>query len=412
MTFSFKITHKDKNSFARTGIMETSNGKVETPYFIPVATRANIIALTDKDIKDLKIPCLLSNTYHLHLKPGEKEIKKKNGLHGYMNFKGVIFTDSGGFQAMSLGEGRESGFAKLGITAQRANILAKNLRRQSDKNLVKITDKGVYFKSVYDNSDHFINAKKSMEIQSDLGSDCIMAFDECTTANKSLSYQKEALERTNKWAKLSLKYHDKSQALYGIIQGGKYKTLRTKSTKFILENKFDGIAIGGSFGESYGDSKQDMLKVMDWISPLISKDKLQRPVHMLGIGWIDDIFPLVEKGIDTFDCVHTTRISRHGNLYISPDSGGAPSNKFRIKIKRSIFKEDKSKIDINCTCKVCKKYTRADMHKLAKTDKFKFGRLATIHNLHFMLEMMKSIRQSIKDDKFQELKQKWLQNNN
>jgi queuine tRNA-ribosyltransferase/7-cyano-7-deazaguanine tRNA-ribosyltransferase len=403
--FSFKVTHrsKNKNSLARTGIMKTSHGKMETPYLIPVATRAFIIGLSEKDIKKIKTRALLSNTYHLYLKPGDEIIKKQGGLHKLMNFKGVIFTDSGGFQAFSLGDAKSLGLSKLHTNTQ----LAKHRKKQNkDKSLVRITDSGVHFKSIYDNSNHFLDAKRSMEIQSNLGADAIMAFDECSSANKSLSYQKLALKRTNDWALLSLKYKDPKQALYGIIQGGKYKSLRQASAKFILSHPFEGIAVGGSFGDSYGDSKKAMSNVLDWISPTWKNDN--RPRHMLGIGWIDDIFNLVDKGIDTFDCVHMTRIARHGNLFISPESGGEKMNKFRIKIKKSDFANSKDKIDKTCRCEFCKSYNRLKAHNLAKQDKFKFGRLATIHNITFMLNLMKQIRQSIKKDKFQQLKAKWL----
>lgn len=403
MTFSFKILKQDKSSLARTGVITTKNAKLETPYLIPVATRAHIIALSKKDIKDLKMQATLANTYHLHLQPGDKIIKKKGGLHKLMNFPGVIFTDSGGFQAFSLGDAKESGLTKLFQNHERIAHLKK---QDKNKSLVRITNKGVHFKSIYDNSDHFLDAKKSMEIQSNLGADAIMAFDECSSANKSIAYQKQALKRTNDWALLSLKHKDPKQALYGIIQGGKYKSLREKSAKFILSHPFEGIAVGGSFGDSYGDSKKAMLDVLDWISPLWKKDN--RPRHMLGIGWIDDIFELVERGIDTFDCVHMTRIARHGNLFISPESGGKISNKFRIKIKASRFKDSKEKIDKTCHCEFCKSYNRKQAHELAKTDKFKFGRLATIHNISFMLSLMQKIRQSIKQGKFQQLKAKWL----
>jgi len=403
MVFNFKILAKDQNSQARTGIIETQNGKMETPYLIPVATRAFIIGLTKKDIKELKIQDLLSNTYHLHLKPGDKVIAKKGGLHKLMNFKGVIYTDSGGFQAFSLGDAKKLGLSKLSQNLERKKHLEKSKENES---LVKITNNGVYFNSIYDGSEHFINSKKSMEIQSNLGGDAIMAFDECSAANKSIAYQKKALDRTHAWALKSLKYHNKKQALYGIIQGGNNKSLRIKSTKFILSKKFEGIAIGGSFGDSFGDSKSSMLEVIDWIKPIWLEDK--RPRHMLGIGWIDDIFHLVERGIDTFDCVHMTRIARHGNLTISPSSGGSLKNKFRIKIKKSIFKEDNNKIDKNCNCKTCQVYTRKDMHNLIKKDKMKFGRLATIHNVGFMFNLMENIRQSIKNNKFKELKEYYL----
>lgn len=403
--FSFKVTHKQKgkSSLARTGIITTSNGKLETPYLIPVATRAFIISLEPKDIKSIKAQALLANTYHLYLKPGDKLIKKKGGLHKLMDFKGVIFTDSGGFQAFSLGDAKEQGLSKLHTNLE----LATHRKKQNtEKSLVKITDSGVHFKSVYDNSDHFLDAKKSMEIQSNLGADAIMAFDECSSANKSISYQKLALKRTNDWALLSLKYKDKSQALYGIIQGGKYKSLRQESARFILSHPFEGIAVGGSFGDSYGDSKKAMLKVLDWLKPIWINDN--RPRHMLGIGWVDDIFECVERGIDTFDCVHMTRIARHGNLSISPESGGNIKNKFRIKIKKSEFTNSKEKIDKTCKCKFCKSHNRMQAQQLIKKDKFKFGHLATIHNITFMLNLMKQIRQSIKKGEFQQLKKKWL----
>lgn len=403
MVFNFKITHKDPSSQARTGIIETESAKLETPYLIPVATRAFIIGLTKKDIKDLKIQALLSNTYHLHLKPTDKVIAKKRGLHKLMDFKGIIFTDSGGFQAFSLGDAKKLGLTKLNPNIERIIHLKK---KNKDNSLVKITDKGVYFKSIYDNSEHFMDAKKSMEIQSNLGSDAIMAFDECSGAFKSHSYQLKALKRTHDWATQSLKNHNKKQALYGIIQGSNFKDLRIKSAKFILSKEFDGIAIGGSFGDSFGDSKTSMLEVIDWIKPLWKND--ERPKHMLGIGWIDDIFNLVERGIDTFDCVHMTRIARHGNLLISPDSGGNIKNKFRIKIKRGIFANDGNKIDKNCKCKTCKAYTRNDMHNLIKKDKMKFGKLATIHNISFMLSLMENIRRSIKNNTFNELKEYYL----
>lgn len=403
MTFSFQILKKDKYSNARTGIISTSHGNLETPYLVPVATRGFIISLSAKDLKKLKIQSILANTYHLHLKPGDKKIKSLGGLHKFTQFKGPIFTDSGGFQAFSLGDAKESGSTKLLTNLERIKHLKKQNKNES---FARITDSGVHFKSVYDNSPHFIDAKKSMLIQSNLGSDIIMAFDECSGADKSLEYQKTALKRTNSWALQSLKYKNKKQALYGIIQGGQYKSLRTKSAKFILSKPFEGIAIGGSFGDSYGDSKKAMLKVLDWLTPYLKADK--RPVHMLGIGWIDDIFELVGRGIDTFDCVHMTRIARHGHLFISPESGGKKSNKFRIKIKKSIFKNDKSKIDNLCTCLLCKNYNRSQAQALAKQDKFKFGKLATIHNITFMLNLMQQIRNSIKKGKFQQLKSKWL----
>jgi queuine tRNA-ribosyltransferase len=400
---TFKIIAQDKKSRARAGIISTPNGKIETPYLIPVATRARIEALDSKDLKKLKIQALLANTYHLHFQPGEKKIKKKGGLRGYMQFNKPFFTDSGGFQAMSLGDTMADGFTKLGKNHERV--------RERKESFIKITNKGVFFKSIYDHKWSFLDAKKSMQIQSDLGSNVIMSFDECTAANKSHDYQKEALERTKRWGIQSLKYHDKKQALYGIIQGGQFKDLRLESTEFVSNLPFDGIAIGGSFGESYGDSKKAMHQILEWIMHELEKNQesYSKPRHMLGIGWIDDLFECVERGIDTFDCVEMTRVARHGNVFISPRAGGSLKNKFRNSIRES--DATNKPIDPTCSCSTCKKYTKAELYKLKlkyKEGSKEFGRLATIHNIHFMLNLCAQIRKAIKQGKFSQLKRKWI----
>lgn len=411
--FNFQIIAKDKKTQARAGIIKTKHGNIETPYLVPVATKGEIKSLSPKDVKSLNIQCLLANTYHLHLLHGDKKIKKKGGLHKIMHFNKPIFTDSGGFQAMSLGEARLQGFTKLGKNPERA--------KKQRESFTKITRNGVFFKSIYNNKWYFLDAKKSMQTQSNLGSDVIMAFDECTAANKPYSYQKKALERTYKWGLQSLKYHNKKQALYGIVQGGQFKRLRLESTKFISKHPFDGIAVGGSFGESYGDSKKSMHKILDWIMNELQKNEksYNKPRHMLGIGWIEDIFECVERGVDTFDCVEMSRIARHGNLYISPKSGGSLKNKFRIDIAKSIYENDKTPIDSSCSCYTCENYTKSELRKFYKQmtknkndkkAKIRYGKLATIHNIHFMLDLVKEIRNSIIKDNnnFNKLKNYWL----
>src|SRR3989344_1652993 len=391
----FEILTQDKKSRARAGIIHTSHGDIETPYLVPVATKGSIKSLSPKDIASLKPQALLANTYHLHLKPGDNKIKKQGGLHKFMHFNKPIFTDSGGFQAMSLGNTK--GFTKLGKNNERTN-------KKQREPFTKITDKGVFFKSIYDKKWYFLDAKKSMQIQSNLGSDIIMAFDECTTANKPYTYQKKALERTCKWALQSLKYHNKKQALYGIIQGGQFKKLRIESTKFVSNYPFDGIAVGGSFGKSYGDSKKAMIDILRWIMKELQKNEnsYNKPRHMLGIGWIDDLFNCIEQGIDTFDCVEMTRIARHGNLYISPKTGGSLKNKFRINIQKTIYQKDKKPIDPFCKCSTCKKYSRAKIREIYKKmtrnredekTKTLYGKLATTHNITFMLNLTNKIRQ-------------------
>ena len=394
MTFSFKITAKDKNSRARAGVITTAHGKMETPYLIPVATRGQIIFLTNSDLEKIKPQALLANTYHLYLLK-YKEIKKARGLHNFMNFHRPIFTDSGGFQAFSLGWGKVHGVKKIGFFPE-----DRKTTENEEERLAIVTEEGVKFKSVYDNSEHFITPEKSMEIQSNLGADIIMAFDECTSPRSNKSYTKKAVDRTHKWAIKSLKNKDPRQALYGIIQGGYFKDLRIKSTKFISSLPFEGIAIGGSLG----NTKENMHEVLDWITPLLDN----RPRHMLGIGRIDDLFECVARGIDTFDCVDMTRVARHKHLYISPNSGGLQRNKFRIAISKKQYEKDNKPIDKKCTCQTCKSRTRADVYKLFKTDKAKYYRVATVHNVSFMNFLCAEIRASIKQGTFKKLKKEWL----
>lgn len=391
--FSFRVLRKE--GMARAGVITTKHGKIETPYFIPVATLASVKALDSEDLLNLGVQCTLANTYHLHLKPGDELIKKLGGLHKFMNFSQPIFTDSGGFQAFSLGFGMEHNINKLG------NIFpGKRKVEEKKEKLAKVDDKGVTFRSVYDGSKHFLDAKKSMKIQANLGADIIMAFDECTSPLSDYDYTKKALDRTHRWALDSWKYHDKKQAIYGIIQGGWFKDLRLASSSFISSLPFEGIAIGGSLGKS----KKDMHKILEWVIPLLDN----RPRHLLGIGDIDDLFECVERGIDTFDCVAPTRIARRGNLYILPESGGRMENKFRINIKAAAYKGDKKPIDSKCTCSTCKNYSRAYLRHLYSVNELSYFRLATIHNVYFMLRLMEGIRQAIKENSFRKLKKEWL----
>ncbi|MDO8480873.1 MAG: tRNA guanosine(34) transglycosylase Tgt [Nanoarchaeota archaeon] len=395
MSFSFTILKQDSKTRARVGRIKTSHGAIDTPYLVPVATSASVRTLDSEDLSILGAECVLSNTYHLHLRPGDERIKKLGGLHTFMHFSGPIFTDSGGFQAFSLGFGREHNINKLG------NIFPQGKRtEEKQKKLAHISDKGVLFESVYDGSKQLMNPKRSMKIQSNLGSDIIMAFDECTSPLSDYEYTKKAMERTHRWALESLKFHDKKQALYGIIQGGWWRDLRDESTKFISELPFEGIAIGGSLGHS----KKDMHTILDWVIPELDA----RPRHLLGIGDIDDLFECVERGIDTFDCVAPTRIARRGSLYIRPAAGGRLSNKFRISIKSGKFREDKKPIDSACKCPTCKQYSRAYLRHLYSINELSYYRLATLHNVQFMLTLMAEIRESIQKGTFLKLKKRWL----
>ena len=399
----FKIKTQSKASKARTGIIKTPHGLIHTPYFIPVATAATVRGLNQEDMKAINAEVLLANTYHLHLKPGDKIIKKLGSLHKFMNWNKPLFTDSGGFQAFSLGYGMEHSINKLG------NIFPQNKKaKKEDKKdkLATIDDKGVTFKDPSSGKLIHLNPKKSIQIQQNLGADIILAFDECTSPLSDYNYTKKAMQRTHRWALESLKYHKKKskttkQSIYGIVQGGKYKDLRLESSKFISSLNFDGIAIGGSLGKS----KKDMHKILDWVVPLLPENK---PRHLLGIGNIEDIFECVEKGIDTFDCVAPTRIARRGALFISPSSGGNLKNKFRINIKNSKYKLDKKPIDKDCSCLTCKNYSRAYLNHLYKSQELAYYKLASLHNVNFMLRLMEKIRDAVDNAKFKKLKKEWL----
>ena len=425
---SFEILKQDKETHARLGLIKTRRGDIETPYLVPVATLGSVRALGSDDLTEVGVQCSLANTYHLHLKPGDELIKQLGGLHRFMGFDRPLFTDSGGFQAFSLGFAREHNIGKIGNIfpqelyrdyrrkyddkcAERKNGSGEGIEyRENEKingkeskkeNLTRITDEGISFKSLSDGAWHFLNAEKSMKIQSNLGSDIIMAFDECTSPLSDYDYTRKAMLRTHNWAEESIRYHDKNQALYGIIQGGWFEDLRHESTEAISAQPFDGIAIGGSLG----NSKQDMHQVLDWTVPRLDDD---RPRHLLGIGEIDDIFECVARGIDTFDCVSPTRIARRGSLLLSPQAGGSQENKFHINIKTAKFKEDRGPVDPCCSCSTCRTYSRAYLRHLYVSRELSYFRLATLHNLHFMLRFMEEIRESIRTGTFAELKEKWM----
>ncbi|MFA5746609.1 MAG: tRNA guanosine(34) transglycosylase Tgt [Candidatus Paceibacterota bacterium] len=405
---NFEILKRDEKTRARLGLITTRHGVIETPYFVPVATLGSLRALDSADMEALGMQCSLCNTYHLHLRPGDELVKRMGGLNRFMNFSKPLFSDSGGFQAFSLGFAREHNIGKIGFfPGEKSDEKGMEKKGKSEvenigKNLTKITDDGVEFKSIYDGSSHFFNAEKSMEIQSNLGTDIIMAFDECTSPLSDYDYTKESMHRTHEWAVRSLRSHDKSQALYGIIQGGYFEDLRQESVKFISSLAFDGIAIGGSLG----NCKADMHRILEWIVPSLD----DRPRHLLGIGDIEDIFECVERGMDTFDCVSPTRNARRGSLFLLPQSGGNMQNKFRINVTAAKFKEDGSPIDPACGCPTCRNYSRAYLRHLSSVGELSYFRLASIHNVHFMLRLMEAIRESVKAGNFLELKKQWLKN--
>lgn len=387
----FKILAKDGK--ARTGLLKLKYGSVKTPELVLVATKATVRALSSEDLLELDAQVLICNTYHLMLKPGAEVVKKIGGLHKFMNWKGPLLTDSGGFQAFSLGLGKEHATGKLYFPGD-------DEFRKPGKSIAKITDKGIHFKSVYDGSHQFLSPEKSIKIQEKLGADMILVLDECTSPLSDKKYTAKSLERTHKWALECLEVHKTEQAIMGIVQGGHWKDLREKSAKFISSLPFDAIAIGGSLGKS----KKDMHNILRWVIPLLPEEK---PRHLLGIGVVEDIFEAVERGIDLFDCVSATRIARKGYAYIKPSKGNK-KNKFRYKVTTLKHQNDKTSLDKNCKCKVCKNYSRAYINHLFKASEFLAYNLVSYHNVHFLLQLMRDIRKTIETKTFKKMKKEWM----
>ena len=383
--FNFKIIKKDPDSLARVGVLETPHGTVETPAYVMVGTNAAVRTLGPEELPQTKTQIVIANTYHLWRELGDR-LKNFEGLHERMGFRGAIMTDSGGFQVFSLGFGREHGVGKI------ANIFPGNdsPSGRGGENLVRISDDGVFFDD--EGRELFLSPEISIDIQEKLGADIILAFDECTSPLNDYEYTKSSMDRTHRWARRSLNAQTRDdQALYGIVQGGEFQDLREESARVIGGIDFPGFGIGGSFG------KEEMLDVLDWTIPLLPEGK---PRHLLGIGRIEDIFEGVERGIDTFDCVIPTREARHGSLWTRAG---------RVDLKKGGFANDASAIEEGCLCPACSSgTTRGELRALFKSKDFRAGRLATIHNVWFFNDLMKRIREAIKEGKFGKLKEETL----
>jgi queuine tRNA-ribosyltransferase/7-cyano-7-deazaguanine tRNA-ribosyltransferase len=354
---------------------------------MPVGTLATVKSLTPDDLRELGAELVLANTYHLYLRPGPDLVASLGGLHNFMAWPRPILTDSGGYQVFSLGFALEHGVGKLAKTfpGEEARAPRQPLRAR----LTRIDEAGVTFTSHVDGSTHRLTPERSIEIQEKLGADIILAFDECTSPLSSYEYTREATERTHRWAVrcLDAKRHA-DQALFGIVQGGEYRDLREASARFVGGLPFPGFAIGGSLGKS----KEDMHRILEWVAPLLPED---RPRHLLGIGEPDDLFECVERGVDMFDCVGPTRLGRHGVLY-TPDG--------RLSIRNATYKTDPLPPDPECDCYTCRHFSRAYLRHLFVAEELLGYRLATIHNLRFVLSLLRRIRASICDGSFAELK--------
>jgi queuine tRNA-ribosyltransferase len=426
---------KQKYPLMRVGVLSTPHGDIHTPAFVSVGTKSTVKGLTPEMIAETGAEGVLANTYHLYLQPGEELIKKSGGLGKFMNWSGPTMTDSGGFQAFSLGaalgrnitklikngghDGGKNEFGEIVVPEQTEST--RNARsaagdgRTDDENAfkpAKIDANGVMFRSVIDGSSHYFTPEKSIQIQNDIGADIIFAFDECTSPHEPLRYQQEAMDRTHRWAKRCLeyfyaeddngkkKYHGEGQALFAVVQGGRHEELRRESAKVLsemtftdadgIEREFDGFGIGGSF------AKEDMSTAVQWVNEILPAGK---PRHLLGIGEPDDLFMAIERGCDTFDCVLPTRNGRTGTIFTSTG---------KINITNAKYRDDMSTLDDYYLAPSLANYTKAYLCHLFHAKEMLGGMLASVHNLYFLIELTKRIRQSIIDGTYEEFKEDFL----
>ena len=366
MKVKYQLLHQDKYTKARYGTIETNYGKYETPIFMPVGTRATVKTLDYREIKEIKAGIILSNTYHLWLRPGEDIIDKAGGLHKFMHYDGPILTDSGGFQVFSLAK-------------------PKN-----------ITEEGVNFKSHINGEKLFLTPEKSIMIQNKLDSDSAMSFDECIPYPATYEYAKASTERTLRWARRGKAvFNNPRQSLFGIVQGGEYESLRKYSAEETVKIGFDGYAIGGT---SVGEDKPTMYKMIEDAIKYLPEDK---PRYLMGVGDPFDLFEGVERGVDMFDCVHPTRLARHGHAFTKYG---------KINLKNAKYKEDFTPVDTSCDCECCKNYTKAYIRHLLVVEETLGQRLLSIHNLRFLIRITEGIRLSIQEDRFLEYKKEFMDN--
>ena len=375
---------------ARAGKITTPHGVIETPAFVVVGTKATVKSLTPEQVKGIGAQVVLGNTYHLFLQPGDEFIRDAEGLGKFMHWDGPTMTDSGGFQVFSLGAGMGRGNTKFEAAAA-----PERPDGEEEPRLAKIDEEGVTFRSHIDGKEHRFTPEKSMEIQHNLGADIIFAFDECTLPTAPEEYQREAMERTHRWALRSLEAHKRSgkqneQALFGIVQGGRYEELRKESAKTISAMGFDGFGIGGSF------SKEDLGEKLSSVNKILPEEK---PRHLLGIGEPEDLFAGVENGIDTFDCVLPTRLARNGTLY---------TKQGKINITNAKYTRDFSPLDTNCNCYTCINFTRAYLSHLFRAKEMLAATLASIHNLYFVVHLVADIRQAVLDENMPDFKARFM----
>ncbi len=350
---TYELLHIDKTTGARRGVVHTPHGDIQTPIFMPVGTQATVKSMTVEELKENGAQIILSNTYHLYLRPGERIVKEAGGLHNFMRWDRPILTDCGGFQVFSLSD------------------------------LRTISEDGVEFKSHLDGSKHFFSPEKVMQIEEDLGADIIMSFDECCPYPSTYEYTKNSMERTTRWAKRCKEAHKTNQALFGIIQGGFYEDLREKSAKDLIELDFPGYAIGGI---SVGEPKEEFIKMLKFTAPLMPENK---PRYLMGVGTPDYLLEAAMAGIDMCDCVLPTRIARNGTAMTSHG---------KVVVRNANYAEDFTPLDPECDCYTCRNYTRAYIRHLVKCNEILGVRLLSIHNIKFLTNLMERVRIEIEND--------------
>ncbi|MCX6764945.1 MAG: tRNA guanosine(34) transglycosylase Tgt [Candidatus Nealsonbacteria bacterium] len=374
----FEVLKKSKLSKARIGSLKTKHGAIGTPCLVAVATQAVVKTLTSEEVKAAKSQILISNTFHLHLKPGEDVVKKSGGLHKFMNWDGPLMTDSGGYQVFSLGFGKDLNIGKIV-----KNPGSGEIKEFQQPKSVKITEDGVYFSSPVDGKKLFLGPEESIRIQEKLGADIIFAFDECTPSSATRKYVERSLEKTHKWAKKCLESKKSDQALFGIVQGSEFKDLRQKSASFLNAMDFEGFGIGGDLGKDRKATKE----ILKWTVPLLDEKK---PRHLLGIGYLENMEDIIKEGIDLFDCTVPTHFARHGIAF---------NNSGRMDMRQTKFLKDKNPIDKKCSCFVCKSYKRNYISHLLRAKEITALKLLTFHNLYFFNSFVEDIKRRIKSNK-------------
>lgn len=366
MKIEYTLIKEEKNTNARLGKIKTNYGEYDTPMFMPVGTQATVKTLSPEELKDLHAGIILSNTYHLWLRPGEDIVNEAGGLHKFMNWNGPILTDSGGFQVFSLAKPKD------------------------------ISEEGVKFKNHLNGDNLFLTPEKSIEIQNKLDSDIAMSFDECIGYPATYDYCKQSVERTLRWAKRGKNvFNNERQSLFGIVQGGEYPDLRQHCAEELVKMNFDGYSIGGT---SVGEDKKTMYKMVSMSTKYLPKDKVR---YLMGVGDPIDIIENVIRGIDIFDCVSPTRLARHGH---------ALTKYGKINLKNAKYKKDFSPIEKNCDCYACKNYTKSYIKHLINANETFGARLLSIHNIRYLIRLTEDLRDAIKNDNILEYKEEFIKN--